>query len=120
MQRFAQLGREVKMMPAQYVKPYVKTNKNDAADAEAVYEAMCRATMHFVKIKAEEQQTVLLSHRVREQLMKQRTQTVNALRSHCTEFGVVARPRAVGMRKSWSSGSRMREFPGKPIRCCGY
>ncbi len=84
-----QLGHQVRMIPAQYVKAYVKTNKNDAADAQAVYEAMCRPGMRYVKIKSEEQQAVLLAHRVREQLIKQRTQTVNAMRAHCAEFGVL-------------------------------
>lgn len=84
-----ELGHQVRMMPAQYVQPFVKTNKNDAADAQAVYEAMGRPTMRFVSIKSESQQSVLLAHRVREQLIKQRTQTINALRSHCAEFGVV-------------------------------
>ena len=82
-------GHRVKMMPAQYVKPFVKTNKNDATDAQAVYEAMCRPTMRFVQVKGTDQQTVLLAHRVREQLVKQHTQTINELRSHCAEFGVV-------------------------------
>ena len=82
-------GHQVKMMPAQYVKPFVKTNKNDAADARAIVEAMDRPDMRFVQVKTTDQQTVLLAHGVREQLIKQRTQTVNALRSHLAEFGVI-------------------------------
>ena len=84
-------GHQVKMMPAQFVKPFVKTNKNDAADARAIVEAMGRPDMRFVEIKSTEQQSVLMAHGVREQLVKQRTQTANALRSHLVEFGVVCR-----------------------------
>lgn len=87
----AEMGHEVKMMPAQYVKPFVKTNKNDAADAQAIVEAMVRPDMRFVGIKSTEQQSVLLAHQIRSQLIKQRTQTANALRSHCAEFGAVYR-----------------------------
>ncbi len=83
------MGHQVKMMPAQYVKPFVKTNKNDAADARAIVEAMGRPDMRFVKIKSTEQQSVLPAHQVRSQLIRQRTQTANAMRSHCAEFGVV-------------------------------
>lgn len=86
-----EMGHQVKMMPAQFVKPFVKTNKNDAADARAIVEAMGRPDMRFVEIKTTEQQSVLLAHGVRAQLIKQRNQTANALRSHCAEFGVVCR-----------------------------
>ena len=85
------MGHQVRMMPAQYVRPFVKTNKNDAADAQAIVEAMVRPEMRFVEIKSAEQQSVLLAHQVRSQLIRQRTQTANALRSHCAEFGVVYR-----------------------------
>jgi transposase len=71
-------GHEVRLLPAQYVRPFVKTNKNDAADAEAICEAMTRPTMRFVPIK-EKQQEVLVIHRVRELLMRQRTQLINAI-----------------------------------------
>src|SRR5690606_15073014 len=67
------LGHEVRLLPAQYVRPYVKTNKNDAADADAICEAMTRPTMRFVPVKEEDQQEVLVLHRVREMLMRQRT-----------------------------------------------
>jgi transposase len=77
-------------MPAQYVKAYVKRNKNDAADAEAICEAVRRPTMRFVAIKTAEQQAALLLHRVRERLVRQRTALVNALRAHLAEFGVIA------------------------------
>ena len=83
------VGHEVRLMPAQYVKAYVKRNKNDAA-AEAICEAVRRPTMRFVPIKTAEQQAALLVHRGRERLVRQRTALVNALRAHLAEFGVLA------------------------------
>jgi transposase len=77
-------------MPAQYVKAYVKRNKNDAADAEAICEAVMRPTMRFVPVKTAEQQAAVLLHRGRERLVRQRTGLVNALRGHLAEFGVIA------------------------------
>lgn len=74
------LGHEVKLMPAQYVKPYVKRGKNDAADAETICEAVTRPTMRFVGIKTPEQQSAMMLHRVRLILSRQRTQLSNALR----------------------------------------
>ena len=87
----AALGHEVRLMPPHYVKPYVKRNKNDAADAEAICEAVTRPTMRFVAVKSTEQQSVLMVHRTRELLVRQRTMLVNATRAHMAEFGVVAR-----------------------------
>lgn len=87
-------GHNVRLLPAQYVRPYVKTNKNDAADAEAICEAMTRPTMRFVPVKEEGQQEVLVLHRVREMLMRQRTQLINGIRGHLTEFGIVGPQRA--------------------------
>jgi transposase len=95
----AKLGHEVRLMPPQYVRPYVKTNKHDAADAEACCEAVTRPGMRFVPVKEENQQCLLMLHRVREQLLKQRTATVNALRAHLAEFGVVAAQRRTGLRE---------------------
>src|SRR2546421_256741 len=86
---------EVRLMPAQYVKAYVKRNKHDAADAEAICEAVQRPTMRFVPVKTAEQQATQLLHRGREQLVRQRTMLVNALRAHLAEFGIVA---AQGLR----------------------
>ena len=77
-------------MPAQYVKAYIKRNKNDAADAEAICEAVERPTMRFVPVKTAEQQAAVLLHRGRERLVRQRTILVNALRAHLAEFGVIA------------------------------
>jgi transposase len=84
------LGHTVKLMPAQYVKPYVKRGKNDAADAEAICEAVTRPTMRFVGIKSPEQQGAMLLHRVRLILNRQRTQISNALRAQMAEFGIIA------------------------------
>jgi transposase len=89
-------GHEVRLMPARYVRPYVKRNKNDAADAEAICEALTRPSMRFVPIKGVEQQSVLLLHRARELLVRQRTMLINALRGHLAEFGMVV---AVGAGK---------------------
>jgi transposase len=85
------LGHEVRLMPPRYVKPYVKRNKNDLADAEAICEAVTRPTMRFVAVKTPEQQSVLMLHRTRELLVRQRTMLVNAIRAHMAEFGIVAR-----------------------------
>ena len=84
------LGHRVRLMPAKDVKAYVKRNKNDAADAEAICEAVRRPTMRFVQIKSAEQQGRLMLHRARDLLMRQRTQVINALRAHLAEFGIVA------------------------------
>lgn len=84
------LGHTVKLMPPIYVKPYVKRNKTDAADAEAICEAVTRPGMRFVPVKNEEQQSALLLHRTRDLLIRQRTMLVNALRAHMAEFGIVA------------------------------
>ncbi len=85
-----ELGHEVKLMPPYYVKPYVKRNKNDAADAAAICEAVTRPTMRFVSVKSKEQQGVLVLHRSRELLIRQRTMLINAIRAHMAEFGIVA------------------------------
>jgi transposase len=84
------LGHTVRLMPARYVRPYVKTNKHDIADAEACCEAVQRPGMRFVPIKTEEQQSMLMLHRIRDLLIRQRTASVNALRGHLAEYGIVA------------------------------
>src|SRR6201994_2135958 len=86
----AALGHTVKLMPPAYVKAYVKRNKNDAADAEAICEAVTRPSMRLVPVKDTEQQSVLMLHRVRSLLVRQRTVLVNALRAHMAEFGIIA------------------------------
>jgi transposase len=85
----AALGHEVRLIPPAYVKPYVKRHKNDAADAEAICEAVSRPSMRFVPVKAPEQQSVLMLHRARDLLMRQRTMLPNAIRAHLAEFGII-------------------------------
>ena len=84
------LGHEVRLMPPRYVKPYVKRNKNDMADAEAICEAVTRPTMRFVAIKTPEQQSVLMLHKTRQLFIRQQTTLINAIRGHLAEFGIVA------------------------------
>src|SRR3974390_958101 len=84
------LGHEVRLMPAKDVKAYVKRNKNDAAAAEAIGEAVRRPTMRFVQVKSAEQQGRLMQHRARDLLLRQQTQITNALRAHLAELGIVA------------------------------
>jgi transposase len=84
------LGHTVRLMPAAYVKPYVKRQKNDAADAEAICEAVTRANMRFVETKTPEQQSCLMLHRTRHLLIRQQTAVINAVRAHLAEFGIVA------------------------------
>jgi transposase len=83
------LGHEVRLMPPAYVKPYVKRGKTDAADAKAICEAVTRPTMRFVPVKSTERQAALLDHKARDFLVRQRTQTANAIRAHLSEFGIV-------------------------------
>jgi transposase len=84
------LGHEVRLMPPAYVKAYVKRNKNDAADAEAICEAVTRPTMRFVPVKSADAQSVLMLHRARHLLVRQRTAQVSAMRAHLAEYGIVA------------------------------
>src|SRR4029450_13930798 len=83
------LGHEVRLMPAQYVKAYVRRGKSDAADAAAICEAVTRPAVRFVPVKEEEQQAALMLHRVRDLLVRQRTQLINAIRAHLAEFGAI-------------------------------
>jgi transposase len=83
------MGHAVRLIPARYVKPYVKTHKNDANDAEAICEAVARPHMRFVPIKTREQQSALVLHRVRALLVRQKTTLISALRGHLAEFGIV-------------------------------
>ena len=84
------LGHKVRLMPPAYVKPYVKRHKNDAADAEAICEAVTRANMRFVATKTPEQQSCLMLHRTRHLFIRQQTAVINAIRAHLAEFGIVA------------------------------
>jgi transposase len=93
--RLQALGHTVKLMAPQFVKPYVKTNKHDAADAEAICEAVCRPNMRFVPIKNVEQQAVLALHRVRQGWIKARTAQANQIRGLLSEFGLIV-PQGIG------------------------
>jgi transposase len=93
------LGHQVRLMPAKDVKAYVKRNKNDAADAEAICEAVRRPTMRFVQVKSAEQQGRLMLHRARDLLIRQRTQVINALRAHLAELGITAAQGTVGLKE---------------------
>src|ERR1700677_4413521 len=84
------LGHTVRLMPPAYVKPYVKRQKNDATDAEAICEAVTRANMRFVPTKTPEQQSGFVLHRTRHLFIRQLTSVINAIRAHLAEFGIVA------------------------------
>jgi transposase len=88
----AAMGHEVRLIPPSYVKAYLKRGKSDALDAEAICEAVQRPTMRFVPLKTVEQQAILMTHRTRSLLVRQRTMAANALRAHLAEFGLVANP----------------------------
>lgn len=111
------LGHEVRLMPPQYVKAYVRRQKNDAADAAAICEAVTRPAMRFVPVKSEAQQAALVLHRVRDLLMRQRTMLINALRGHLAEFGIVAPqgPRHVAQLATAVRGEDARQVP-EPAR----
>jgi len=93
------LGHRVRLMPPAYVKPYVKRQKNDAADAEAICEAVRRPTMRFVETKTPEQQSCLTLHRTRHLFIRQQTAVINAIRAHFAEFGIVAPVGRQGVEK---------------------
>ena len=98
------LGHTVRLMPPAYVKPYVKRQKNDATDAEAICEAVTRANMRFVATKTPEQQSGLTLHRTRHLFIRQQTAVINVIRAHLAEFGIVAPSAArVSRRCSMSS-----------------
>ena len=100
------LGHDVRLIPPIYVKPFVRRQKNDAADAEAIAEAASRPTMRFVAVKTEEQQARSMIFRTRDLLVRQRTQLVNALRGHLAEHGIVA---AQGLAKVKVLATAMRD-----------
>ncbi len=104
------LGHEVRLLPPIYVKPFVKRQKNDAADAEAIAEAASRPTMRFVPVKTAEQQADAMVFRARDLWVRQRTQTVNALRGHLAEFGIVA-PSGTPGSTDWLRLSAIRRRP---------
>ena len=117
----AAFGHTVKMMPPAYVKPYVKRGKTDAADAEAICEAVTRPTMRFVPTKTVEQQSVLMLHKTRDLLIKQRTMLINALRSHLAELRVISANGPAGFQAAIAklqrdAGSVARARPGRTAR----
>src|SRR5215475_4175110 len=93
----SKLGHTVRLMAPRFVKGYVKRSKNDAADAAAICEAVTRPSMRFVPIKSADQQALLMLHRTRDLLIRQRTQLINALRAHLAEFGLVAKTGREGL-----------------------
>ena len=115
------LGHTVRLMPPAYVKPYVKRQKNDAADAEAICEAVTRANMRFVATKTPEQQSCLMLHRTRHLFIRQQTAVINAIRAHLAEFGVVAPVGRRGVEElldvvaDFKRGTGAR---GGPCLCC--
>jgi transposase len=102
------LGHIVKLMPPAYVKPYVKRGKTDAADAEAICEAVTRPTMRFVAVKTIEQQSALMLHKVRDLLVRQRTMLINALRGHLAEFGIIAAKGPAGVKAVMGAYRRIK------------
>src|SRR5215467_472107 len=105
------LGHEVRLLPPQYVKPYVQRGKNDAADASAICEAMSRPRMRFVPVKSADQQAALMLVGVRDQLIARRTQLSNTIRGYAAEFGVTA---AKGLDKVEPLLARVASDPGVP------
>jgi transposase len=97
--RADQAGHTVKPMPPAYVKAYAKCGKTDAADAEAICEAVTRPSMRCVPVKSDEQQSILMLHQIRALLIRQRTMLVNALRGHLAESGVVVAQRISQIRE---------------------
>ena len=114
-----QLGHEVRLIPPIYVKPFVKRQKNDAADTEAICEAAQRPTMRFVTVKGEEQQARGMLFRTRDLLVRQRTQTINALRAHLAEFGVVAPQGPAHVRRLASTLEDPSSGLPRPVRELG-
>ncbi len=95
----AEMGHDVRLMPPQYVRPYVKGNKHDASDAEACCEAVQRPGMRFIPVKSETQQATLMLHRVRDHFIRRRTGAINALRGHLAEFGLVSASQRAGLNQ---------------------
>ena len=104
----AALGHETRLIPPAYVKPFVKRQKNDMADAEAICEAAQRPTMRFVAGKSAEAQAAAVIFRTRDLLVRQRTQLINALRGHLAEFGFVVRPGRGPRHQAHRAGRRSR------------
>ena len=111
--QLSKLGHDVRLIPAMYVKPYVKRGKSDAVDAAAICEAVTRPIMRFVAIKSEEQQGVLFLHRARDLIVRQRTQLSNMLRGLLGEFGIVI-VQGIGSAIKFAKGVLDGDKPGIP------
>ena len=111
------LGHDVRLMPPAYVKPYVKRGKTDANDAAAICEAVTRPTMRFVEVKSPEQQGVMVLHRTRQTLIRQRTQLSNVIRGHMAEFGIVAPIGREGLKSLIEKLADDERVPAAARRC---
>jgi transposase len=109
------LGHDVRIMPAAYVKPYVRRQKNDAADAAGICEAVARPSMRFISVRTLENQAALMHHKTREMLVAQRTQLINALRGHLAEIGVIA---AQGLRNARALAGLIETEDDETIPAC--
>ena len=109
--QLAAVGHGVRLIPAQYVKPFLKGHKNDYRDAEAIAEAVQRPTVHFVAIKTPEQMDLLALHRVRSRLVSQRTGVINQIRGFLIERGVIVRQGVVPLRKALPDILRLADWP---------
>ena len=96
------LGHKVRLIPAQFVKPYIKSNKSDIIDAEAIAEAATRPTMRFAALKSEEQADLQALHRVRDQMIGTRTRLINQMRAFCLEYGIALRGETATCANCWS------------------
>lgn len=105
------MGHQVRLIPPQYVKPFVKRSKTDRADAKTICEAAGRPSMRFVPVKTAERQGEIMMLRTRELLVRQRTQAVNALRGHATEFGLVV---SLGVSRVEELLAKLATDPGVP------
>ena len=115
-QKFTEMGHEVKLISPQFVKPYVKSNKNDAVDAEAICEAVGRSNMRFVAIKNKEQQDIQSIHKVRARLVKERTALANQIRGLLHEYGITI---PLGIRNVMSKLPSILEDDNNGLSSCG-
>jgi Transposase and inactivated derivatives len=111
----ANLGHEAKLISPQFVRPFVKSNKNDFVDAEAICEAASRPSMRFVKPRTEEQQAMAALHRVRDSLIRQRVKTTNQMHAFLLEFGV-SLPRGIAVIRRLATVLEENDFPPYLVR----
>lgn len=117
---FEAAGHEVRLMPPEYVRPYVKANKNDDRDAEAIAEAATRPTMRFVPVKSEAQSDVQALHRARSRLVAERTALINHLRALLLERGIVAPKGRKRLEPSWRCLRTRRPRPSRGASACSW